>query len=523
MAELTVRGPLAARRAGLGGFLMLAASAAAGLIAVACGDGIVEVPIATPRPSPTQAPLPAPTSTQMHPAVASPTPVPTLPAGAIASLARSLTPAPSPTPTSSPGEALDPDPVSTRTVAVGPVNRIAFVGEDDLIYTIEPDGSGLRQVSPPTADVATGEFAGLYTWPVWSPDGGSLLFSGVRPKPGESDVHVALYRAPAVEGEPGAAVAIFVDHPTTVGIGPGAPHYASWSPDGESIAVIAGSADGLYTALLDSEDGGSLRPLVLGTPVFHAWSPDSTRFLVHLEDRVTMYNLSGGFQGAVPSRPVEGASVAYFAPDFAPNDSRYAVMSRDGGQAWLEVQGPDGSDRQSLTPRAGSTGFKWSPDGDHIAIASGDSDQPLYNRLALVEVDGGGERTLAQREMFAFWWSPDGKWIATADRLPDVPGAIEWTAIAVETGEERLLAKMVPTADFSFAQTYFTQYAQSHQIWSPDSRSLVLSGLILTEDLLEQARSGRFGDVSPEVWVVDIETATPRALARGTLAFWSPR
>lgn len=60
-----------------------------------------------------------------------------------------------------------------RAITTGPVNRIAF--EDGLgsIFTVNSDGSGLAML----ADSQTLPTGFVYTFPFWSPDGGSVLFS----------------------------------------------------------------------------------------------------------------------------------------------------------------------------------------------------------------------------------------------------------------------------------------------------------------------------------------------------------
>jgi TolB protein len=56
---------------------------------------------------------------------------------------------------------------------------------------------------------------------------------------------------------------------------------------------------------------------------------------------------------------------------------------------------------------------------------------------------------------------------------------------------------------------FFDQYALSHGLWSPDSRSIVLP---VVDD-----------EASVQITVFDIGAAAPRTVEPGVVAFWSPR
>ena len=95
---------------------------------------------------------------------------------------QSLPPHPHPPP---PTATPEPTPAPTPTPAPEPdVNLIAFVGLDDSIYTIRPDGTDQQLVSIPmsgeTASLAgSASFAShtVYNWPTWSPDASKLAFT----------------------------------------------------------------------------------------------------------------------------------------------------------------------------------------------------------------------------------------------------------------------------------------------------------------------------------------------------------
>ena len=65
------------------------------------------------------------------------------------------------------------EPVPERAIATGSVDRIAFEDDSGSIFTVNPDGTDIRIVGE--GSLVSGERR--YTFPVWSPDGGSVLFS----------------------------------------------------------------------------------------------------------------------------------------------------------------------------------------------------------------------------------------------------------------------------------------------------------------------------------------------------------
>ena len=87
------------------------------------------------------------------------------------------------------------------------------------------------------ADSQTLSSGFVYTFPIWSPDGGSVLFSSYVNFTGAA-AQSALYRADA-DGN-GEIVTLAFDNASRSGIGPFAPHFSSWSPNGERLAITTG-------------------------------------------------------------------------------------------------------------------------------------------------------------------------------------------------------------------------------------------------------------------------------------------
>ncbi|MBH66610.1 MAG: hypothetical protein CL784_08880 [Chloroflexi bacterium] len=78
------------------------------------------------------------------------------------------------------GSAATPDPTATttpkipeRAIASGPVNRIAFEDGEGSVFTVDPNGENNVKISEGSTE--SGDFK--FAFPVWSPDGGTVLFS----------------------------------------------------------------------------------------------------------------------------------------------------------------------------------------------------------------------------------------------------------------------------------------------------------------------------------------------------------
>ena len=113
------------------------------------------------------------------------------------------------------------------------VNLIAFVNVDGEVMTMQPDGLGVRQISP--------DIEGFFTWPTWSPDANSLVYSGVVDDEGELQIN--LY---ASDNAGGGKRVVYASEPGQVGLlAQGVVHYPLWSPDSERLAFIATTSAGL--------------------------------------------------------------------------------------------------------------------------------------------------------------------------------------------------------------------------------------------------------------------------------------
>jgi TolB protein len=260
-------------------------------------------------------------------------------------------------------------------------SRIAFgrdlgglSGDLTSLYTIRPNGTGLRRVTVPPTRQALGGDSG----PVWAPGGRTLFFERNLPYWGSDRM-----RLMAVPASGGAARQL------TSGPFDAMP---SVSPDGRRIAftrvvqsVVAPTA-ALFT--IDGR-GKHLAPLLSsGLDLSPAWSPDgSTIVFSRLANadmplqQATLYlaDADGSNIRQLGAAPLHGVS-----PAWSPDGTRLAFVSFDDANdppcpitgcppsGELYVVAADGSGLTRLThSTADDEHPSWSPDGRRLAFASG--------------------------------------------------------------------------------------------------------------------------------------------------------
>ena len=407
-----------------------------------------------------------------------------------------------PTPTEQPEEA---------------VNLIAYVGQDDNIYTIRPDGTDQQLVSIPmsgeTASLVGGGFFDnhtIYNWPTWSPDAAKLAFTSYS---ANGDFPGALWLVDIPGGLPDK---VFEDPEDTIGrfVAQRSPHYVYWSPQGDRIAFLAPTPESLILYMIETADPHHPETVSFGAPSYMAWSPDGRFLLHHLVQDLDLVDTRNSFARA----SLNASSFSYRTPAWSPDSSRIAYVTDAQGGDRLVVANIQGASGMEVSGINALSAFLWSPTANEIAYTELSTGRnlgiPTYAGLTVFDADTEENTQITNRELIAFFWSPDGSKIAyvVVDRSTS---KISWYVNDRSGRGEKKLTDFIPSHEQLFVMfSFFDQYAYSNQLWSPDSSALVYSG--------RDPDANGSGGSTIQVISVDGDDP-PLVIAPGNLAFWSPR
>ena len=352
-----------------------------------------------------------------------------------------------------------------------PDGTLTVLSHDQVVYTKELDGPGLRRVtrsrdddwhdvaqspsiSPDGSRIAYAAFkhdswpwGSVYRWdivtsgldgsdrrrltksasiwvvnmsPAWSPDGSRIAFvsnrTGLKDEGGRERIGAFAVYTMATDGSDVRSVATGVAAEGTTPL---------WSPDGRSLAFVALEPD--------SPD-----------PVHGTWYDSATKARYTVKEVLYTVGADGsgltrlGETAGYPSWSRDGGRIAFARSD---GDTHVAIVTTD----------PDGSNEKKVfeSSEVRTTGFidvSWSPDGTRIAITGlviPWENRPYFggegNAVSIVGADGSGRPRLID----AIWlkprgvsWSPDSSRIAVYIPGNHSPGGALKTMAAVELPEQ---------------------------------------------------------------------------------------
>ena len=270
----------------------------------------------------------------------------------------------------------------------GSNGRIAFV-QSSNVYTMEPDGSGVRQLtSLPPGSAA--QFVG------WSPTGRRLVFDVTPP-----DASAQLWLMHAN----GSGQRLLLDDPGYDDLD------ASFSPDGAS--VIFSRCQTTCAIYRIATDGGGLTALTPFDPAVvdfqSPYSPDGTT--------IAFGRFSSDFTaGAIDLMNADGSNVRRLTPlelgaadpDWSPDGSTLVFTTHccDPQNAELWTIRADGTQLTQLTASVNLHDFQpsWSPAGDAIAFARG-APAAAHSGIYVMRRDGSRAKMI-ERGGAAPRWGP---------------------------------------------------------------------------------------------------------------------
>lgn len=371
------------------------------------------------------------------------------------------------------------DIITTAPAGPSDPGRLAVLDDDGNVLTMDPDGSNRVEITDDGDTVR-------YFQPVWSPASQTLAWG----QEGSSGFAVGMAR---VDGSDRTEVAVS-----------GFPFYLNWSPDGERIGVLHNAADGAIDFELVDVADSAAGVVDSGVPYYFSWSPDGDALVVHVDgDRIEILDESSG-----PTDLGETTS-NYYSPRWTTQGIFF--LSPDG----LTVRTPDLEERVLATAQ-GFVSINPNPKGTRVAVHIL-SDQPggvtvgltaqeqaEINAVSILDVESGELEVASEQLSIGSFWSPDGEKLLILS-LSSLEGEVD--IVLWEGAEAAVVATMqLPDSLVREALAFFDQYAQSWQIWSPDSSAFVLPG----------TREGESG-----IWVIPADGSDPIRVGDGDWAAWS--
>jgi TolB protein len=348
-------------------------------------------------------------------------------------------------------------------------NRVAYVADDNHIYTRLVDGSGdARRVDIMPDESARANEMRISRWPTWSPDGSRLAFVRLRSGEGSAPAHAAVWTS-LPEG--GDLKKVWESQSL-------APIYMSWAPNGGSLALLAQDNQELALITVDPSGGRPARAVARGGPLYLSWAPTGAEMLIHVTsgDRSRLDVVGMGPSDS--TRTLGSAPSDFRAPMWSPDGKRVAFVEKGPDKsALLTVADVDGGNAVRIASLTDEVAFVWAPDGERLAFSvRGSSEQVFYRGIETVKADGSARAQVTTEPVMSFFWSPDGGRLAyaVADRQAE---ALVWTVADPAGKGVKKVGAFLPSQEQIRHLAFFDQYAQSHAVWSPDGKYLVYSGV----------------------------------------------
>jgi len=225
------------------------------------------------------------------------------------------------------------------------------------IYAVNPDGSGLRQLTATPTDERQ---------PSISPDGSSVVYVQQQISERCDGCVSTLWRVPTAGGTP-EQLTFHADQDTLrFDTNP------SWSPNGQQIAFLRSGFDVQPTLYVMPAGGGAASSLhVAGWPPA-VWGPKQIAYVTNtVKPTVNTFDPASGATQIVAKSDGTGGPLAWS------RDGRLAYLQADGdAHSSIVIVGSNSKPialGSLLTPGVDVQGLAWSPDGTRFALTATDA------------------------------------------------------------------------------------------------------------------------------------------------------
>jgi Tol biopolymer transport system component len=238
--------------------------------------------------------------------------------------------------------------------------------------------------------------------------------------------------------------------------------YATWAPDGASLAVVLDSPNGATIHLLTP--GGTPVPLAPGAAP--SWSSDGQRLAFFENDgavlsgnEIWVVNADGtGLQKLTDTDENDTS------PSWSPDGAWIAFERTRSSLPGIYRISPDGTGATRVSSDLSYVASpEWSPDGGRLVYTASPMLTNITQDVYVVHADGTGEVNLTSTPSVAerdAQWSPDGSRIVFS-RSTSMTSADIWIMNADGTGQVNLTAS--PGTNNRFP------------VWSPDGRAIAFA------------------------------------------------
>jgi hypothetical protein len=374
----------------------------------------------------------------------------------------------------------------TTTIAPGePVDRLLIVDPAGNIITTDRSGESIESI---TEDAGPG--AG-YFQPTWSPNADSIVVSRF------SDGAFTLVN---FDVDAGTQSSVPTDNNA---------FYVYWSPRGDRVGYLSTGSEGMGLSIAEFGDDPSSNRVEMGAPFYFSWDPAGEGVAALIgQQRLELLDTAGGPPAAIANPG------AFLNPAWTDAGLLY-VIEIAGTDAL--VLGNPGDDFEVLARSNGMATFTAPASGDRVAVQSigqptgisaAYQSAPLLplNQLVVVERATGAVEVVTEQPALAFFWDGAGEQLLVLDTNSDT-GLFRWSVWA--DGELRRLADFLPAR--VYVETFlpfFSQYALSTTMWSPDGTAFAFAGNI---------------DGVGGIYVQEVAGGAAVKVADGGWVSWSPR